>query len=126
MDRIGGGHGRRLADENNKGTSNTLALRGGYQVAVSFTGSVASAPASKPTKLTIGVKPRITRDKGALKQDGRLDALSIAVAFFAERMARDQDEAAEQLRKEALDKELRKLIEACGGRPSKGPKWVRP
>ncbi|HWL80117.1 MAG TPA: phage terminase large subunit [Roseomonas sp.] len=68
---------------------------------------------------------RITRDKGALKQDGRLDALAGAVAYFAERMARDQEKAAEELREEALRKELEKFIEACGGRTSVGPMWVR-
>ncbi len=37
---------------------------------------------------------RITRDRGALKHDDRLDALAIAVAYWVEHMARDTDQAA--------------------------------
>ena len=34
---------------------------------------------------------RITKDKGAIKHDDALDALAIAVAYWAERMDRDQE-----------------------------------
>ena len=36
---------------------------------------------------------RITRDKGALAQDDRLDALAMAVTYFAASMATDVDKA---------------------------------
>jgi hypothetical protein len=36
---------------------------------------------------------RITRDRGSLKHDDRLDALSIAVNYWVESMARDQNKA---------------------------------
>lgn len=68
---------------------------------------------------------RVTRDKGALKQDGRLDALAGAVGFFADRMARDQEKAAQEAKDLALEEELRKFMQAAGGRPDPGPLWVR-
>lgn len=68
---------------------------------------------------------RVTRERGALRQDGRLDALSGAVAFFTDRMAVDEDEKAEAMRQAALDEELRKLIEACGGNAGQGDQWVK-
>lgn len=49
---------------------------------------------------------RLTRERGALPQDDRLDALAMAVAYWVEHMARDTDRAAEEhldkLREEAL------------------------
>jgi hypothetical protein len=50
---------------------------------------------------------RITKDRGALAQDDRLDALAIAVNYWVEQMARDVDKAIEdekeQRLKDALD-----------------------
>jgi hypothetical protein len=39
---------------------------------------------------------RITRQRGALKHDDRLDALAIAVAYWVESMGMDAKEAYEQ------------------------------
>lgn len=49
---------------------------------------------------------RITRDKGALINDDRLDVLSIAVNYWVEHMARDTEKAAEDHRAEMLRREL--------------------
>jgi hypothetical protein len=67
---------------------------------------------------------RITRDKGALRQDGRLDALAMAVGYFRDKLAMDQEEAASRAREEALDEELRKFLEGITGRAPRGPTWV--
>lgn len=52
---------------------------------------------------------RITREKGALTQDDRLDALSIAVAYWVEHMSRDTVKAVEQHREKLLIAELTKF-----------------
>lgn len=51
---------------------------------------------------------RITRDKGALAHDDRLDALAIAVAYWVEHMARDNDKALESIRSKAMKDELKR------------------
>ncbi len=54
---------------------------------------------------------RITRDRGCLSHDDRLDALAIAVAYWTAHMARDQDKAAADHFRSQLEKEI-KAIEA--------------
>lgn len=49
---------------------------------------------------------RITRERGALLNDDRLDALTIAVSYWVEAMARDTDKAADDHKAELLRKEL--------------------
>lgn len=63
---------------------------------------------------------RITRDKGALAHDDRLDALAIAVAYFVSSMARDSQKAEDQERAKRMQQELDKFRKGIlGGR--KGP-----
>jgi len=50
---------------------------------------------------------RLTRDRGALVHDDRLDALAIAVAYWTETMARDNNKAATDIKSAAMDKELK-------------------
>ena len=50
---------------------------------------------------------RLTRDRGALIHDDRLDALAIAVAYWTESMARDNNKAASEIKSQAMDKELK-------------------
>lgn len=54
---------------------------------------------------------RVTAERGALRHDDRLDALSIGVAYFTEQMARDEQEGEAIHRQEALDKELEKFMD---------------
>lgn len=49
---------------------------------------------------------RLTREKGALVHDDRIDALAIAVAYWVEQMAADADEEQRVLKSENLDKAL--------------------
>jgi hypothetical protein len=49
---------------------------------------------------------RLTRDRGSLSRDDRLDALSMAVGYWVEQMARDVDMAVKEAYAEKLEKEL--------------------
>jgi hypothetical protein len=50
---------------------------------------------------------RLTRDRGAIVHDDRLDALAIAVAYWVESMGRDNNKVAKELKNLAIDKELK-------------------
>ena len=52
---------------------------------------------------------RITRDRGALVHDDRLDALSMAVAYWVEQISADADRAIKDRRDELLDITLEKF-----------------
>jgi hypothetical protein len=68
---------------------------------------------------------RITRDRGALVHDDRLDALAIAVAYWVEHMSRDNNKAAEQIKTTALHKELKKFMHGViGGKKPKDSRWI--
>ena len=54
---------------------------------------------------------RIGRDKGSLAQDDRLDTLAMAVRYWVEQMARDQETAQKQRREELLDAELDSFLD---------------
>lgn len=66
---------------------------------------------------------RITRDRGALIHDDRLDALSMAVGYWVEHMARDNDKAVYQMRNDAMQDELRKFVGHALGRKPRKPTW---
>lgn len=60
---------------------------------------------------------RITRDRGSLLKDDRIDALAWAVAYWQDALARDTEKAAEQMRQKLLDDELKVFMRhALGGR----------
>lgn len=68
---------------------------------------------------------RITRDKGSLAQDDRLDALAIAVSYWVQAMARDTELAHRQHKQELLQKELDKFMEtAIGNRSNRSNSWI--
>jgi hypothetical protein len=67
---------------------------------------------------------RLTKDRGALAQDDRIDALAIAVKYWTEHMAKDTKKAAEEHRQKLLDEELRKFMETATGQQSKGASWI--
>jgi hypothetical protein len=54
---------------------------------------------------------RITRDKGALVHDDRLDALAIAVAYWVDQMAVDQEEESERINGDKLMEEIRMMTD---------------
>lgn len=69
---------------------------------------------------------RISYDRGSIRHDDRLDALAIGVAYWTEKMARDQDEAIKRDRSEAMDKEIEKYMQNAFGGPAGKPSvnWV--
>jgi len=54
---------------------------------------------------------RLTKEKGALGKDDRLDALSMAVMYWTEQMAADADTEQLDYRARELDKELEKFMD---------------
>ena len=68
----------------------------------------------------------ITKDRGSLRNDDRLDVLSIACAYWVEQMAVDTDRQEKDHREELLNKELENFIEgALGNRGTKGNLWYK-
>ena len=58
---------------------------------------------------------RITRDRGALGHDDRLDALAMAVAFWVDSMAKGAEQAIDEMREEALEAALNDFVATCFG-----------
>jgi hypothetical protein len=67
---------------------------------------------------------RITRAKGALAYDDRLDVLSMAVGFWVERMAQDVNRKMAQRKADLLDQELERFMEHAVGRKPRGTTWM--
>lgn len=69
---------------------------------------------------------RITADRGALKHDDRLDALSMAIAYWSESMARDNDKALASHKAKLLDEELRKFkTQVVGTKKQSSGGWFK-
>tara|TARA_Y100001938_G_C7948888_1_gene358223 strand:- start:116 stop:745 length:630 start_codon:yes stop_codon:yes gene_type:complete len=66
---------------------------------------------------------RLTRQKGSLAHDDRLDALSMAVAYWVEQMAQDADKAISNRKDEKLRAELEKFMEGAVGRKPRPMNW---
>jgi len=66
----------------------------------------------------------VTRDKGALAQDDRLDALAIAVAHFTASMAADVDKAVRRARDRLADQELRRFAQHVLRHRPQEPVWA--
>jgi hypothetical protein len=67
---------------------------------------------------------RITKDRGSLRHDDRLDALAIGVSYWVEWMARDENKAEEDHREKLLDLELQKFMEGVTGyKPQE--RWIQ-
>jgi hypothetical protein len=67
---------------------------------------------------------RITKDRGAITHDDRLDALSIAVNYWVEQMAQDANSRIQDRKKEQINNELIKFTDAYFGRNRKGSKHL--
>ena len=68
---------------------------------------------------------RITRSRGALAHDDRLDALSMAVGYWALQMAQDADKKIKASRDRALDRELEKFMASVVGRKPQPEGWIK-
>jgi hypothetical protein len=67
---------------------------------------------------------RITRTKGALAYDDRLDVLSMAVGFWVEQMAQDVNRKMAIRKADLLDSELERFMEHAIGRKPRGTTWM--
>lgn len=56
---------------------------------------------------------RLTRDRGALAHDDRIEALAGAVAYWVRELSRDSEQALVDHRERARDMELAKFMDAC-------------
>lgn len=66
---------------------------------------------------------RITRARGALAHDDRLDAVAGAVAHWVEYMSRNSDKAVSERKQELLDAELSRFMDNVLGRSGDLPRW---
>jgi Holliday junction resolvasome RuvABC endonuclease subunit len=62
-------------------------------------------------KMLIYQMTRITTDKGSLRHDDRLDALSMAVGYYVEQMNRDEVAGEKAHKQDLIDLELRKFMD---------------
>lgn len=67
---------------------------------------------------------RVTRDKGALAKDDRIDVLAMAVAAWVEVMDQDTTKAADRHREEALKKELERFMSNVLGQAPQKSNWM--
>ena len=85
-------------------------------------------PSDKATRYMLFYQlTRITRDRGAIAHDDRLDALAIAVNYWVEQMAADVDGQMKERRDQLLQDELDKFISNAyflKDRPAKTQTWI--
>ncbi len=88
--------------------------------------SIQSYPADKAMNYSLFYQmTRITKDRGSLAKDDRLDAVAMAVAYWTEHMARDADKAHEQHMEKLREEELRKFMSNFGKDRNRDNLWVR-
>ncbi|TCV62297.1 phage terminase large subunit [Neorhizobium sp. S3-V5DH] len=66
---------------------------------------------------------RVTRARGALSHDDRLDAVAGAVAHWVEYMSRNNNKAVEERKQDLLDAELARFMDNVLGRSGDLPRW---
>jgi hypothetical protein len=76
------------------------------------------------TKTLIYQLTRITYDRGSVKHDDRLDALAIAVAYWAEQMSQDDARGIDDKRTELLKKDLQAFMAHVVGGRSPARTWL--
>jgi len=77
-----------------------------------------------PTYSLMYQMTRLTRERGALAHDDRVDALAGAVGFWTERMSRDADETLEARKKALAQEELDQFMARARGRRVEKPNWT--
>jgi hypothetical protein len=70
---------------------------------------------NKFTKTLVYQLTRVNYDRGALKHDDRLDALAIAVSYWTENMAQDEDKGISHERSLAMDREVERFLDHAFG-----------
>jgi len=67
---------------------------------------------------------RLTREKGAIVADDRIDALAMAVAYWVEIMNQNADQALETHKESLLNQELERFMEHSIGKSLSGPSFL--
>src|SRR5690625_1144152 len=79
-------------------------------------------------KTLIHQMTRLSRTRGALRHDDRIDALAIGVGHFVEILNQDAKSRAEALQRDRMEEELRRHVELSLkgnlGRTSRNRKWA--
>ncbi len=68
---------------------------------------------------------RLTKERGALNHDDRLDALAIAAAYWTQQMSQDEDRQAASRKQELLMKELQRFHEHAIGAKRRPMVWTQ-
>jgi len=68
---------------------------------------------------------RITKDRGCLRNDDRLDALAIGVAYWIEQLAVDSTRQVEDFKDRKLQAELDRFMEHAVGRKTNRDNWIK-
>jgi len=68
---------------------------------------------------------RVTKDRGCLRNDDRLDALAIGVAYWIEQLSVDSTRQVEDFKDRKLQVELDKFMEHAIGRRPSGDNWIK-
>ena len=66
---------------------------------------------------------RLTKDKGSLSFDDRVDVLSFAVGYWVEQMARDADQATYDRKQDKIRVELENFMNTSVTRPKQQKGW---
>jgi hypothetical protein len=67
---------------------------------------------------------RLTKDRGSLVKDDRIDVLSIAVNYWTQQMDRDVSSNVDRHREQLLDRELERFMENALGVTFGSQKWA--
>lgn len=67
---------------------------------------------------------RMQKSRGALRHDDRVDALSMACAYWNDQIAVSAQEQVDFQKEEELDEMLDSFMESVNGRKSRGPNWL--
>jgi len=68
---------------------------------------------------------RLTRDKGSLQYDDRIDTLSMGVNYWVEQMAADENQAYQDRQEYQLEENIRSFMEQTGAMQDEGDVWVK-
>ncbi|OQW34880.1 MAG: DNA maturase B [Nitrospira sp. SG-bin2] len=69
---------------------------------------------------------RITKERGCLQHDDRLDALAMAVTYWVAQMSKDIETAKDEQKKKALDDELKNFMAHVRGQQPQPTVWAAP
>ena len=67
---------------------------------------------------------RLTSQRGAITHDDRLDALSMAVAYWTTQMAQDADNRMQERKVDQLDDALRQFEASYKGKKAQTTTWI--